>query len=367
MIGPSNPVISIGPILALPGMRDALRDAAAPVVAVSPFVGGRAVKGPTEPFMEHAGLPLGPAGVAEAYGDVLDGIVSDEPLEGASVPVLVTDTRDGRRPRATPRRHGDPGVCGEPVGARTLCGGGSAVESRSEGVRHLRTLAIVPVKSFYEAKQRLAESLARGSRSSLAQAMFSDVLAALGRVRGIESIVVVTADPAAQQLAHGRALVLHDSVQSGQSDATLIGIRHATATGADRVLLVPGDTPLIDPLEVDLLLKAAEREALATAIVADRHRTGTNALVLTPPDSITPAFGPDSLDRHRRLARDADIEHRVVHVASLEHDVDTPEDLAALREALDGVRGRAQRTKGALHQIDHARARPPAVAVEVQA
>jgi LPPG:FO 2-phospho-L-lactate transferase len=92
VIGPSNPVISIGPILALPGMREALRDAPAPVVAVSPFVGGQAIKGPTEPFMEHAGLPLGPAGVVAAYGDVLDGLVSDEPLDGAPVPVLVTDT-----------------------------------------------------------------------------------------------------------------------------------------------------------------------------------------------------------------------------------------------------------------------------------
>jgi 2-phospho-L-lactate guanylyltransferase len=139
-------------------------------------------------------------------------------------------------------------------------------------------------------------------------------------------------------------------------------------TGADRVLLVPGDTPLIDPREVDQLLDTAEREALATAIVADRHRTGTNALVLTPPDSINPSFGPGSLDRHRRLAREADVSHRVVPVASLEHDVDTPEDLAALREALAGVRGRAQRTWGALHQIDHARVRAPAApSVEVQA
>jgi LPPG:FO 2-phospho-L-lactate transferase len=92
VIGPSNPVISIGPILAVPGMRDALREAPAPVVAVSPFVGGHAVKGPTEPFMEHAGLPLGPAGVLAAYGDLLDGIVSDEPVGDSPVPVLVTDT-----------------------------------------------------------------------------------------------------------------------------------------------------------------------------------------------------------------------------------------------------------------------------------
>ena len=92
VIGPSNPVISIGPILALPGMREALRAAPGPVVAVSPFVGGHAVKGPTEPFMEFAGLPLGPAGVVAAYGDAIDGLVSDEPLTGSPVPVLVTPT-----------------------------------------------------------------------------------------------------------------------------------------------------------------------------------------------------------------------------------------------------------------------------------
>jgi LPPG:FO 2-phospho-L-lactate transferase len=92
VIGPSNPVISIGPILELAGMREALNDADAPVVAVSPFVGGRAVKGPTEPFMEHAGLPLGAAGVLKAYGGLLDGLVCDEPIEDGELPVLVTDT-----------------------------------------------------------------------------------------------------------------------------------------------------------------------------------------------------------------------------------------------------------------------------------
>jgi LPPG:FO 2-phospho-L-lactate transferase len=90
VIGPSNPVISIGPILALPGMREALRAAPAPVVAVSPFVGGRAVKGPTEPFCEQAGIALSAAGIARAYGDLIDGVVADEPANG--IPELVTGT-----------------------------------------------------------------------------------------------------------------------------------------------------------------------------------------------------------------------------------------------------------------------------------
>jgi LPPG:FO 2-phospho-L-lactate transferase len=95
VIGPSNPVISIGAILALPGMREALRAAPAPVVAVSPFVGGRSIKGPTEEFCEQAGIESSAAGVARAYADVLDGIVSDESLDGGPrtlPPALVTGT-----------------------------------------------------------------------------------------------------------------------------------------------------------------------------------------------------------------------------------------------------------------------------------
>jgi LPPG:FO 2-phospho-L-lactate transferase len=83
-------VISIGPILMLPGMREALRAAPAPVVAVSPFVGGRAVKGPTDLFSEQAGIATSAAGIAGTYGDVLDGIVADEPAGGPAE--LVTGT-----------------------------------------------------------------------------------------------------------------------------------------------------------------------------------------------------------------------------------------------------------------------------------
>jgi LPPG:FO 2-phospho-L-lactate transferase len=90
VIGPSNPVISIGPILSLPGMREALRAATAPVVAVSPFVGGRSLKGPTEPFCEHAGIALSANGIARAYAEVVDGVVADERVD--DLPALVTET-----------------------------------------------------------------------------------------------------------------------------------------------------------------------------------------------------------------------------------------------------------------------------------
>jgi len=90
IVGPSNPVISIAPILGVRGLSDALRAARAPVVAVSPIVAGAVVKGPTEPFLAWAGHALSAAGVAGAYAGVIDAIVADEPVDG--LPHLVTDT-----------------------------------------------------------------------------------------------------------------------------------------------------------------------------------------------------------------------------------------------------------------------------------
>ena len=114
VIGPSNPVISIGPILALPGLSAALRDAAAPVVAVSPFVGGQTLKGPTDDFCRFAGIETNAAGIARAYGDVLDGIVADE--EVAGIECLVTDTLMSSSEAAARACDEHPRLCGEAGG-----------------------------------------------------------------------------------------------------------------------------------------------------------------------------------------------------------------------------------------------------------
>jgi len=90
VVGPSNPVVSIRPILAVPGMANALAMSPAPVVGVSPVVDGKIVKGPSEPFMAWLGQPLSAAGVAAAYDGLLDGMVADEAVDG--LPHLVCDT-----------------------------------------------------------------------------------------------------------------------------------------------------------------------------------------------------------------------------------------------------------------------------------
>src|SRR5919204_768333 len=225
----------------------------------------------------------------------------------------------------------------------------------------MRTIAILPVKSFGAAKQRLSEVLGSGSRQALAQAMFLDVLGALSRVEAVEATVVVTSDRLAESLALTRGVqVLRDPIEAGQSAATLAGIRHALDSGFERALLVPGDTPLLDPEELEgLLARAPER---GVAIVPDRHGSGTNALVLSPPDAIAPSFGPNSLERHLEAGRASGLAHAVEEPPSLALDVDTPADLSELADLLARRRGSSAMTRGALRQLDRTHPRALAAA-----
>lgn len=92
IIGPSNPVISIGPILELSGLYEALLEAPAPVLAVSPIVAGSVLKGPTAEFMKHAGLSVDAAGIAAAYEGLIDGLMTDEPVALPGLKVTVAST-----------------------------------------------------------------------------------------------------------------------------------------------------------------------------------------------------------------------------------------------------------------------------------
>ena len=211
----------------------------------------------------------------------------------------------------------------------------------------MRTVAVLPVKSFGRAKQRLRP--AGMDRAELAAAMVGDVLEALGAVRGLDGVVVVSAEDPAGRTA-GIEWV-HDPDEVGQSAAALRGVRTAVARGAERILLVPGDCPALDPVEVDDLLVSA---APGVVIVPDRHGSGTNALLIEPPGTLTSAFGPGSFARHAALAHAAGATVRVGRLPSLELDVDTPGDLAALRAALAAGHGAAPRTRALLERLVHA-------------
>jgi 2-phospho-L-lactate guanylyltransferase len=211
----------------------------------------------------------------------------------------------------------------------------------------MRVAAILPVKHFDEAKQRLATGIDAERRRQLVAAMVEDVLEAIGQARSIERTIVVTGDPIAQELAaDAGAEVVPDPADAGHVEAALAGIARAEVEGADCVVLLPGDCPLLDPRELDRLLTGLPTPYVG--IVPDRHGTGTNALVLNPPSAIVPAFGEGSCARHVALAREAGAAFGVEELASLGLDLDTPADVVALTRELSERRGRAKRTAKAL-------------------
>lgn len=212
------------------------------------------------------------------------------------------------------------------------------------------TVAVLPVKTFSEAKHRLRTGLSPGERRALAQAMFCDVLIALRRATGVDSVLVVSADHGAQQIAGGYGAEVLSDPEHGHNVAARHGVEAALSAGADRVLLVPGDCPAIDPAELDGLL-ARPATPPSALIVPDRHGTGTNALLLSPPGALSPSFGPGSCARHLANAREAGVHGEVVQVPTLALDVDTQEDLEALEQSLAASHGHAANTRGMLMQL----------------
>jgi 2-phospho-L-lactate guanylyltransferase len=178
--------------------------------------------------------------------------------------------------------------------------------------------------------------------------MVTDVLVALRRAKKVDAVLVVTCEPRAESIALGwGADVVADPKERGHSEAAVIGINEARERGATRILLVPGDCPSLDALEVDDLLSGGP----GVIVVPDRHRTGTNALVLDPPDAIAPGFGPGSRDRHVQRADEAGVHVKVREIPSLMLDVDTGEDLLVLQDALAASTGGAAHTRGMLARL----------------
>ena len=184
--------------------------------------------------------------------------------------------------------------------------------------------------------------------------MVADVLDALAEIDGIDEIVMVTSEPrAAAAGEQAGAVLVDDPVEAGQSVAAARGVAAALRRSAGRALLVPGDCPALDPGEVGALLARPPGHAPGghVTIVPDRHGRGTNALLLAPVDVLEPAFGPGSLARHAAQASAAGARVRIAACPSLELDVDTPGDLAALDAALGARPGVAPRTRAVLSRL----------------
>lgn len=225
----------------------------------------------------------------------------------------------------------------------------------------MATAAILPIKRFDSAKQRLNGRLGAGTRTALAAAMFADVLSALQRATTLDAIVLVSGEQQVQDAAFESGLVLvQDLQEKGQSHAARAGLARAAALGCDRAIMLAGDCPLLDPAALDELLAATHSDVV---IVPDRHESGTNALIVDPAGSFEPQFGPDSLARHIKQAERRGLTYSIEPVASMALDIDTADDLAELSHKLESAHGRAPRTTGVLRQIERSRpTRPPVAA-----
>jgi 2-phospho-L-lactate guanylyltransferase len=204
----------------------------------------------------------------------------------------------------------------------------------------MRATAIIPVKRFGDAKQRLLTTLDRPQRAALVKAMLTDVLGAVTGAREVERVIVVTAEGRAERIALSHAQrastpieVLQEPADRGHPEAATLGIIRAKALGARCVALLPGDCPLLDAGELDAALDRMHPGRVA--VVPDRHGSGTNALLMSPPDAMGPAFGPRSRERHTDRAERAGHEVAVEPLPSLSLDVDTSDDLDAMAALLE--------------------------------
>jgi len=197
----------------------------------------------------------------------------------------------------------------------------------------MSTWVVVLVKDFESAKQRLGPALDPHQRRALARRNASRAIRAAGAAE--HRLVVAGSDEAAALAAELGAEVLIEPRQEGQNVAAQRGLARATENGADAVLLLSSDLPLVTKKSVRDLLREASRLAPPVAVaVPATGRGGTNALYLHPPRAIGLHFGADSLAAFRREAQGLGVRFEIHISPAMALDLDEPADLARLRRAV---------------------------------
>lgn len=201
---------------------------------------------------------------------------------------------------------------------------------------------VLPMRTVAGGKARLGEALDAEEREELVLGLLLHTLAVLRAWPRCRRIHVVSPDPALGSATRrsGVEVLIHAQPGEGLNEGVQLGVAAAIAEGAATVLVLPGDLPHLSvealeqlALAADAGLAAAGGRALV-AIAPSEARNGTNALLLHPPDAITPCFGSDSLEAHLRAADAVGAAVQLVHESALGFDLDLPEDL----ERLDPLR-----------------------------
>lgn len=195
--------------------------------------------------------------------------------------------------------------------------------------------AVLPLKDFGEAKQRLGGCLTPAERRALFQAMVEDVLAVLRACDRLSGVAVLSDDPTARRLAerYGVQCWLESSLGRGLNGVVAGAGRKLASMGVELMLVVHGDLPLLNQRDLNTLIDAhLSLPGSALSAVPDRAGTGSNCLLLSPPDALVPRFGTDSFQAHEAAAQAQGLIWNPQPLAALGGDIDSPEDLAWLIE-----------------------------------
>jgi 2-phospho-L-lactate guanylyltransferase len=192
--------------------------------------------------------------------------------------------------------------------------------------------SIIPVKPLADGKTRLQESLSQKARLRLNEQLFDHVLRVSVSAIGADRTIVVSQDALVLKKAgeHG-ALAVHEKANLGLNGALTLAASHAVEHGADALLVLPVDLPLLSTDDI-----AALRDNMAEnkiVIAPDEACSGTNALLVSPPEILAFAFGTGSFRMHMAAARRAGIDPVIIRRATLAFDVDTPDDYVRFRSS----------------------------------
>lgn len=190
--------------------------------------------------------------------------------------------------------------------------------------------ALMPVKGFRNAKQRLSPLLGSAARELLAETMFRDILRQVRLARGLAATFVVTGDDKVASIAAAAgAEVIRESAENGETSAVDFARLELKQAGCEAVLILPGDMPLVCVADVEQILTQVPPSASApfALLVPSHDRLGTNALLLAPPDVIPLRFGYDSFTFHSAQMTARGLPQRIFENAHIALDIDEPEDL----------------------------------------
>lgn len=220
--------------------------------------------------------------------------------------------------------------------------------------------AVIPVKRFTRAKQRLAPLLDAHERAGLARAMFEDVLQVLAGCPFVAGTLVVTQDPEAAAIARrAGAEVLADPPEAGLAEALRHAARTLAAARCAGMLVVPADLPQITSADIELIA-LGHRRSPAVTLVAASSDGGTNALACSPPDAMPLLFGEDSFRCHRDAALALGLAPKLLTLPRFGRDIDRPDDLLACLDDRSSLRTHAYLAgSGIAHRLRQTRPHMP--------